>query len=239
MSAPTVDQQTARPEDRSWWARGRAWIAWFGAGRLAGAALSVVIVAAGGWWLVHPPATPVEQTLPRAGAASARPAATSVPGGSTISGPRLAPSTIVPPSLVVHVAGAVRRPGLYAVPAGARVADAVARAGGATPGAEVDALNLAQPVLDGQRIYVPALGHPALAEVGGAGRGSAALSGPVDLNRADAVELDGLPGIGPATAAAIVAYRQANGPFASVDDLTKVRGIGPAKLGALRALVTV
>jgi competence protein ComEA len=145
-----------------------------------------------------------------------------------------------PPAVVVHVAGAVAAPGVYELPAGARVADAIGAAGGPTDGADPNALNLAAPVLDGDRVAVPRIGEPA--DHGGGGQshaGTTVASGPLDLNRATVDELDALPGVGPATAAAIVAHREANGPFATVDELEAVRGIGPAKLESIRPLVTV
>jgi competence protein ComEA len=148
-------------------------------------------------------------------------------------------TTAAPSAVVVHVAGAVAAPGVYELPAGARVVDGVAAAGGALVEADVGALNLAAVVADGQRVYVPRIGEPRPPELGPApAPGSSVAAGPVDLNAASAAELDGLPGVGPATAQAIVDHREANGPFASVDDLEAVRGIGPAKLEAIRAHVT-
>ena len=151
-------------------------------------------------------------------------------------------------ALVVHAAGAVATPGVHRVPSGARVADVLDAAGGVTTDADLDRVNLAAPVADGQRLYVPRLGEAAIpvpigpsdgaGGSGGAGDGTSSTAGPVDLNRATESELDVLPGVGPATAAAIVAHRGANGPFSRVDDLLEVRGIGPAKLEALRDLVT-
>ncbi len=152
-------------------------------------------------------------------------------------------------ALVVHAAGAVASPGVHRVPNGARVADVLDAAGGVTPDADLDRVNLAAPLADGQRLYVPRLGEAAIpvpigpsegtGGPGVEGDGTPAAAGPVDLNRATESELDVLPGVGPATAAAIVAHRGANGPFSRVDDLLEVRGIGPAKLEALRDLVTV
>jgi competence protein ComEA len=150
--------------------------------------------------------------------------------------------------LVVDVAGAVVRPGLVSVTSGARVADAVAAAGGLRPDADADRLNLASPVTDGARIYVATVGQSSIpvpigpsAGAGGGADGSSAttIPAPVDLNSATADQLDILPGVGPSTAQAILSYRSAHGSFASVDDLDQVRGIGPAKLAQLRALVTV
>jgi competence protein ComEA len=149
--------------------------------------------------------------------------------------------------VVVHVAGAVTSPGVVRLSAGSRVVDAVTAAGGLRADADPDRVNLAAPLTDGQRVVVPVLGQPAPAEVGGAGVGSAgsgaadggAVTGPVDLNTATAEQLDTLPGVGPSTAAAIIEHRESSGPFRSVDALLDVRGIGEAKLDALRDLVTV
>jgi competence protein ComEA len=135
------------------------------------------------------------------------------------------------PDLVVHVAGAVARPGLYRLRPGARVADAVEAAGGVAPGAEADRLNLAGRLADGQRVAVPRRGEPAPAEAGSPG-GEAA--GPVDLNTATEAELDTLPGIGPATARAIVEERTRRGGFRSLRDLLRIRGIGERRLAELR-----
>ena len=237
---------------RSITARLRDWIEWFGLARLVVGALSVLAVGLGGYWLLRAPATPVEAGLPMAPGAAGQ----SVPPTSAPS-PDLAPeSTIaaaaasttvavmVPDTIVVHVAGAVVAPGVYRLPATARVVDALTAAGGAAPMARTDAVNLAAAVHDGDRVYVPTVdevpsvpaGVSGTAAPGGVAAG--VPSGPVDLNTATVDELDGLPGVGPATAAAIVAYRDANGPFASVDGLADVRGIGPAKLEAIRSLVT-
>ena len=160
--------------------------------------------------------------------------------------------TTAPPA-AVHVAGAVAHPGLYPLTVGARVDDVVRAAGGLRPDADVARLNLAAPVADGSRVYVPALGEPsppaAVVAQGGAppGRGGAAGApeprgggdGPLDLNAADADALEALPGVGPSTAAAIIAHRDEHGPFASVDALEDVPGIGPAKVAALRDHVRV
>lgn len=217
------------------------WLRWFGVGRLLAAALSVFVVVAGAWWLVRSPATPTEAGLPFAPAAASSPSPPSSPA-LTLTPP--ATTSTVPDSVVVHVAGAVRRPGVYELPGTARVAVAIDAAGGSTPSAELDALNLAAPLADGQRIYVPERGEVDPASVAVADDATAVgtvsePAGPVDLNTATVAELEALPGVGPATAAAIVDDRERNGPFPSVDDLERVPGIGPAKLAALRDLVTV
>lgn len=140
---------------------------------------------------------------------------------------------------VVHVVGAVHDAGVYRLGAGKRVEDAIARAGGATGGADLQAINLAAKLADGQQIVVPRKGR-ASAGAGSApaGAGAAASSGPVNLNSATAEQLDTLDGVGPATAQKILEYRQQHGGFSSVDDLSQIPGIGPKKLEALRAQVT-
>ena len=153
--------------------------------------------------------------------------------GAGTAGARAGP---VAARLVVDVAGAVRRPGLVRLPEGARVSDAIARAGGLTAHAERDSVNLAAPVSDGQQVLVPARGSPGSGTPGGAAGGAA--SGPVSLSSATAEQLDTLPGIGPVTAQKIVDWRTTHGPFRSVDDLDDVPGIGPARIEQLRELVT-
>jgi len=152
---------------------------------------------------------------------------------------RVAPVRAVPPAhappktIVVDVAGAVVRPGLYHLRLGARVADAIARAGGLTRRAARSAVNLAAPVADGQQVLVAVRGA-----AGGASGGSgSAASGPVSLSAATAEHLDALPGIGPVTAQKIISYRQQHGPFTSVEALDAIPGIGPARLANLEGLV--
>lgn len=215
-----------------WLGRLEPWLGWFGAGRVAGVAVTVVVTVIGGWWLLRPTPAPTEAVLPYASTPAPPPATTGVTTSSA------------PSSVVVHVAGAVVAAGVYELPGGARVVDGVERAGGPTPEADTSGLNLAAVLVDGQRVYVPRVGEtppPVEEPVGGDGGGvvgSTGPLGPIDVNAATASELEALPGIGPATAAAIVQHREDQGPFASVDDLDAVRGIGPAKLAALRDLVT-
>jgi competence protein ComEA len=152
-----------------------------------------------------------------------------------------APSTSAPAAeLVVHVSGAVSREGLVRVPPGSRVADAIAAAGGAAPGADLRRLNLAAKVADGQQVAVPAAGEPLVSSTPAAG-GSAPAStdAPLDVNTATEAQLEALPGIGPSLARAIVAERERAGGFRTVDDLRKVRGIGDARFAQLRPLVRV
>lgn len=164
----------------------------------------------------------------------------SAPSDAAAVGPA---GSVVGGEVVVHVAGAVGAPGVHRLPVGARVHDAVRAAGGPLPEADLDWLNLAAPLHDGTQIHVPVTGSPVnpAAPVGpGTATGSAPLAGGggrVSLSTADAATLESLPGVGPATSAAIVAHRTTNGPFRSVEDLLDVRGIGPAKLDALRDLV--
>jgi competence protein ComEA len=136
--------------------------------------------------------------------------------------------------ILVHVVGAVRRPGLYRLPDGARVADALARAGGETAKADLALINLAAPVADGAQVVVPRRVPPGAAA---APATPAAAAGPVHLNTATLEELDTLPGVGPTTAQRIIDYRQEHGAFSSVDELDAVPGIGPARLEQLRELV--
>ena len=132
-------------------------------------------------------------------------------------------------AVVVHVAGAGHHPGLVVVDADARVADAITAAGGATDDADLDRVNLAAVVRDADRIAVPRVGEepPSVVEQG------VTDDAPVNVNSATAVELEALPGVGPAIASAIVAHREEHGPFASVAELEQVAGIGPSKLAAL------
>jgi competence protein ComEA len=136
--------------------------------------------------------------------------------------------------LFVHVVGAVRHPGLYTLAQGSRVADAVARAGGVTRKAQIELVNLAAPLADGEQILVPRRGMAAVSVPSAAGSAS---SGPVHLSTATMEQLDALPGVGPVTAQKILDYRQEHGAFGSVDELDAVPGIGPARLEELRKLV--
>jgi len=155
--------------------------------------------------------------------------------------------------VVVHVAGAVQKPGVYRLPFDSRVIDAVKAAGGATGKADLNAINLARKLGDGEQILIPARGEtpsvsargavkPAVkSKKGGSGSSSRKISSPaegqVNINTADSHELQRLPGIGPAMAARILEYRKTQGPFRRIEDLREVKGIGPKKLEKLRALV--
>ena len=147
----------------------------------------------------------------------------------------------------VHVVGAVRRPGLYGMRAGARVNDAIRRAGGATARADLAGVNLAAKVADAQQVVVPRRGSRVVAAAGeaagsaaaGAPAGAGPAVGPIDLNSATVEQLDTLDGVGPVIARKIIEHRTSHGPFRSVDDLGQVPGIGPKRLAALRAHVRV
>lgn len=195
-------------------------------GRLMVGAVLVVAAVAGGLWLTRPPSQPPEVSLPFA---------------STTAATVVTSTSAAPTALVVHVAGAVVQPGVHEIGAGERVIDAINAAGGLAPQADGARINLAAPVADGERVYVPAVGEPAPPSVVGStsAAGAAAPSGPLDLNTATEAQLDELPGVGPATAAAIVQHRNRIGGFTSVDQLLDVRGIGEAKLEQLRSLVRV
>ena len=140
----------------------------------------------------------------------------------------------------VHVAGAVVDPGMYELPASARVNDAIAAASGFSDDAIQDSVNLASALTDGQQVRVLAQGeaqaNPSAASASGADAvpSASSQSGPVNINTADEAALDRIPGVGPATARAIVEEREKNGPFSSVDDITRVEGIGKKKLERMR-----
>jgi len=151
--------------------------------------------------------------------------------------------------VVVHVSGAVKRSGVYRLAPDSRVADAIDQAGGAAEHADLDALNLAEPLQDGQKIHVPRKGEasaPALASVApsrtprGTPQAAAATTQfPINLNTATAEQLEAIPGIGPVLAQRIIEYRQTHGRFQSVDELLEVRGIGPKRLENMRPYVVV
>jgi competence protein ComEA len=182
---------------------------------LAAVVAAVALLLVAGRLLVHVGAPGGTAVAPVAPVAPVRPAA--------------------PAAVVVDVVGAVRRPGLYRMREGDRIADAVARAGGATAKASVESINLAAPLADGEQVVVPRRGA-APGAAGGADAG-AAPSGPLHLSTATVEQLDALPGVGPVTAQKIVDYRNEHGAFRSVDELDAVPGIGPARLDDLRKLV--
>jgi competence protein ComEA len=146
------------------------------------------------------------------------------------------PKASAPKLLVIDVAGAVRRPGLYRLREGSRIDDAIALAGGATAKAQLDGVNLAAPVADGEQIVVPGRGPVGAVAASSSAAGSSP-SAPLDLNSATLEQLENLPGVGPVTAQKILDYRQQHGAFHSVAELQGVPGIGPAHMAQLKGLV--
>jgi competence protein ComEA len=216
---------------------------WIGVGRIVAVAVSVVAVGAGSFWLLRSPdagagasgasTPPVSATI---GAPAAGPEATEATEVTATS----PPTSTAPAPVVVHVAGAVVSAGVYRLPGGSRIGEAVDAAGGPAADAVLDAVNLAALLVDGQQIYVPHTGEaagPAPPQASGAT--STVAAQPIDLNAATEEELLALPGVGPVTAAAIVRHRDESGPFTSVDQLLDVPGIGPARLASLAGLVRV
>ena len=219
---------------------------WFGISRMIGSVLSVAFVGVAGWWLVQVPPPPPEASLSFA--------STTVAANTTI-GVSASSINTTPQIITVHVAGAVKNPGVYRLKYGSRINDGLVAAGGATSAANLDVINLATVLNEGEQIYVPKRGEKphtitGRPQVGGGATGGASNGGAggvnggasgvnggalstININLASVVELEQLPGVGPATAKAIVAYREKNGAFQRVEDLLKVRGIGPAKLSEI------
>jgi competence protein ComEA len=232
MSEPSSPSPRRPPPDTSWRDRVDALVQRTGLdlspARLAFAVVAVVVALVVGVIVLRPgsSAAPPDDSLPRA---SSVPAAEMATGATpTTSG-----------QLVVQAAGAVARPGVYTVASGARVNDLVTVAGGFAADADPDQVQLAAPLTDGERVYVPRIGESVLPATPSSGQESPTARGPIDLNRATGADLESLPGIGPALAQAIIDYRSEHGRFSSVDELGEVRGIGPAKMDQLRPLVKV
>jgi len=232
--------------------RVRHHVLFVGPRRVVAGALTAGALALAGWLLFAPAPPTVESVLPRS--------------GSTVAvHPTVSPGTAGGGTVRVHVAGAVRRPGVYEVPADGRIIDAVRAAGGASSSADLDAINLAQTLRDTEQVYVPTRTRtsprtsprtaPRLRPttvppaVSPAPTGSTALPSTeptapaarktVNVNQATASQLEELPGVGEVTARRIVSWRQSKGPFATPEDLMKVEGIGPAKFAAMKPFVSV
>lgn len=239
----------------------RAALDWYGPARALATAGSVLVVCIGAWWLLRAPSPPLENSLPFAGV-------TASSGSDTQVAATFSMTTLFSPNdpvdITVHVVGAVVAPGVYTVPWASRVVDAVSAAGGPTPDADLSALNMALPLADADQVYVPLRGRQSMPRtvpttrarrtnpthstvpqaiavvttaVASSPTGSA--GGRVNINTADLAALESLPGVGPSTAKAIIAHRQANGPFSSPEGLLDVKGIGDGKFAAMKPLVTV
>ena len=180
---------------------------------------------------------------PRIAPPATAPAIASAPTGQISASPPVT-GGVSGQSILVHVAGAVKRPGLYEMPAGARIADAIDLARGPRTNADLNAINLAEPLVDGQKLDVPKKGAKVASTttptaVPTTTTTGASPTGSVNLNTADQVMLETIPGIGPVTATAIIAYRTEVGQFDSIDQLLEVTGIGPATLESMRPYITL
>ena len=204
------------------------------------AALVAVVIAC--WWVLldRPQASAITPNGASAAVGSSSSSSSPVPSRQGVAAvPSPAASRTVP-AIVVDVVGKVRTPGIYRLPAGSRVDDALVAAGGALAGTDLSSLNLARKVADGEQIAVAVAGAPDAGGATSSTDGSGGFSvGPVDLNSASEAQLDGLPGVGPVLAQHIIDWRTAHGRFASVDQLREVSGIGQAKYADLRPLVTI
>ncbi len=243
---PADDEETADPEEEPQVVAAADLPSGFGRHRAPGTAVRVApgrraawslwvvgllaaLLVVGATWLGRPQVEP----------APVEPAPAASP---TEEGPAVTPSVGVAAesaaTVVVSVVGSVARPGLVTLPQGARVADAIAAAGGLLPDADATSVNLAAVVSDGQQVAVGVPGA-AVTDAASGGESSVSGSGPVDLNAATAADLDALPGIGPVLAQRIVEHRERSGPFRAVEQLDDVPGIGPATYAELAELVTV
>jgi competence protein ComEA len=208
------------------------WHRWRHDPRIGVLVLLAAAAIAGVFWFRTGIATP-SSAAPNAPAATATPPN---PSATTT-------TTAAAASVVVHVAGAVAKPGVVTLRAGSRVVDAIDAAGGARANADLDRLNLAAKLTDGERVAVPVRGQPAppleptMSDAGDANGGAHPTI--VNLNTASLTELETLPGIGPTLAQAIIAERERAGGFRSVDDLRRVRGIGDSRFAQVQPLVTV
>jgi competence protein ComEA len=218
------------------WGKARYWIAFIGLRRVMSAVVSGAVTVVVLWLILRPTEAPIEASIPLA----------TLPAVNTTSAPSF---------VTVHVAGAVNLPGVYRLAPMARVVDAVTAAGGPKSDADLERINLAQVLVDTEQVFIPGrtarLTSPTIAprhrptttlatsRAPSQQGGSQSRNALIDLNTATATELDALPGVGPATAKAIIDYRSSKGKFSRVEDLLNVAGIGPAKLAAIRDLVTV
>jgi len=220
--------------------RAMYWIAFVGPRRLVIGIVTTCVALVMLWLLVRPSAPLLESVVPQ------------VSGAETVNS---AASVSAPLTLTVHVAGAVKKPGVYVLSSTARVIDAVTAAGGPLTSADLEGINLAQTLVDTEQIYIPPRSRrttpvtvaPRLkpsrsttpSTTPGSSGSAAGITRVLNLNTATASELDALPGVGPATAKAIIDHRTKKGPFTKIEDLLNVSGIGPSKLAALRDQVAV
>jgi competence protein ComEA len=218
------------------------WMLWIGWRRVMFTLLAAPLVALVAWWLLRLPPSPIESMIPVAPTVAPKADVTSDASSSGWLPPL---DTVAPERVAVHVVGAVMRPGVYHLVAGARADDALRAAGGASPQADLRRVNLAATVHDGEQLVIPRVGERITTPPSG-GSGTSGSRAPtttvpliIDINAATADDFDRLPGVGPTIARAIVEHRKRNGPFASVDELLAVRGIGPAKLAEMRPWVRV
>ena len=196
---------------------------WWGWRRIVGSAAAALAVALVVYFAVRVEPPPIEDAIPMS--------------GTTVTSPM--PSISAALVLTVHVGGEVVQPGVYSLPTGSRVVDAVEAAGGVTSKAHTDAINLAAPLVDSEQVIVPRKGSRVTRKPDQPTNGVAASRNAlVNVNKASTSELDELPGVGPATAKAIVDTRASKGPYGSAEDLLDVPGIGPAKLAQIRPLIT-
>lgn len=215
-------------------------------------AILAIVLAGVGWWRSRPQPVPLPNTLSAASSTPASrtpapsPASFVALAGPADSAPIPVAAAPIPPSLAVHVVGRVAKPGIFSLPPGARVDDALKAAGGALPGTDLSVLNLARGLVDGEQIPVGVPGAtaappiPAQVPAPGKAPGAHAPAGTlVDLNAATAGQLEALPGIGPVMAASILEWRTRHGRFTSVDQLREIRGIGERRFEDLRPKVRV
>jgi competence protein ComEA len=245
MSQPPPFLLPQRP-----WSRVSALLAGAGRQRVAVALLALAaLLAAGFVWVRAAPGPVGGADGPGGGGETGAAALTDSSTGQGAAGgpgqtlPRAAPDSSAGSSdpsgrVAVHVAGHVRHPGLVRLPTGSRVQDAIRAAGGATAGADLDAVNLARKLTDGEQVLIPGPGDPPPSLPPGASPGAGTPTAPLDLNTATVEQLDALPGVGEVTAGRIVAYRSAH-PFTAVDELLEVPGIGQRRFEQLKDLVTV
>lgn len=223
----------------AWIDHGRSLVHWFGAARIFTTLVTVPLIGFGVFALLRPESTPVEAGI---GYASTVPTSDQGPSISRNRPGEVPVEDEASAEILVHVAGHVYSPGVYTLSDTGRIVDAIRAAGGAQPIADLNAINLALRLSDGDQIYVPAVGEVVRSSTSGrigVENGDTPTVFPIDINSATASVLEELPGVGPSTAAAIIAHRENVGRFASTSGLLDVPGIGAAKFDAIKDLVKV